>query len=112
MDQYLAKGRDGYAVDPKDKKMLLDLFDRGGFSDGYYENHNGRHMVALKEKPAFREVNQALFDHLDQTYVNAEIKEPVSGFVLLEEGQLFCSSITLAMIDSMAASSFTSCTKK
>jgi len=94
VDQYLAKGRDGYAVDPKDKKMLLDLFDRGGFSDGYYENHNGRHMVALKEKPAFREVNQALFDHLDQTYVNAEIKEPVSGFVLLEEGQPSCLSLT------------------
>lgn len=87
VDQYLAYGRDGYRVDPKDKKMLLDLFDRGGFSDGYYEHHNGRHMVALKEKPAFREVNQELFDYLDKTYVQAEVKEPVTGFVLLEEGQ-------------------------
>ena len=95
VDQYLAEGRDGYVVDPKDKKMLLDLFDRGGFSDGYYENHNGRHMVALKEKPAFREVSQELFDYLDQAYVNAEIKEPVSGFVLLEEGQPSCLTLTL-----------------
>ncbi len=87
VDQYLAYGREGYKTDPGDKKILLDLFDRGGFSDGYYEHHNGRHMVALEEKPAFREVNQKLFDYLDKTYVQAEVKEPVTGFVLLEEGQ-------------------------
>ena len=85
VDQYLAHGKDGYRVDPKDKKLLLDLFDRGGFSDGYYQHHNGSHMVALKEKPAFRETNQELFDYLDKTYVQAEVKEPVTGFVLLRE---------------------------
>lgn len=94
VDQYLKYGRDGYFVDPADKKMLLDLFDRGGFSDGYYENHNGRRMVALKEKPAFREVNQELFNRLDETYVNTEVKEKVAGFVLLEEGQPSVLSLT------------------
>ena len=34
-------GKDGYYVDPEDKKELLDLFDRGGFTSGYYEKHNG-----------------------------------------------------------------------
>ncbi len=94
VDQYLAHGKDGYRVDPKDKKLLLDLFDRGGFSDGYYQHHNGSHMVALKEKPAFRETNQELFDYLDKTYVQAEVKEPVTGFVLLEEGQPSCLSLS------------------
>ncbi len=32
----MEQGRDGYFVEPEDRKMLLDLFDRGGFTDGYY----------------------------------------------------------------------------
>ena len=41
VDRYLEQGRDGYFVEPEDRKMLLDLFDRGGFTDGYYARHNG-----------------------------------------------------------------------
>ena len=36
VDLYLEKGRAGYRVNPEDKKTLLDLFDRGGQTDGYY----------------------------------------------------------------------------
>ena len=87
VDRYLAMGRKGYEVDPKDRRMLLDLFDRGGFTEGYYTQHNGRNMTALKEKPEFREGNQPLFDYLDQTYVESEMKEPVSGWARLREGE-------------------------
>ena len=51
VDRYLEYGEDGYYVEPEDKKTLLELFDRGGFTTGYYEHYNGREMVALKEKP-------------------------------------------------------------
>lgn len=88
VDQYLAHGRRGYQVDPADKRMLLDLFDRGGFTEGYYRQHNGRDMVALKEKPAFREGNQALFDRLDREYVDAKKQEPISGHVTMHEGEV------------------------
>ena len=87
VDRYLEQGRDGYFVEPEDRKMLLDLFDRGGFTDGYYARHNGRGMVALKEKPEFREGNQKLFEYLDKTYVVAELKEKVRGHVELAEGE-------------------------
>lgn len=87
VDQYLEQGREGYYVAPEDKKELSDLFNRGGFTSGYYSAHNGREMVTLKEKPEFREGNQALFDLLDQTYVEAELKEPVEGTVMLEQGK-------------------------
>lgn len=87
VDRYLEMGRKGYEVDPKDRRMLLDLFDRGGFTEGYYTQHNGRNMTALKEKPEFREGNQPLFDYLDQTYVESEMKEPVSGWARLREGE-------------------------
>lgn len=87
VDLYLENGRAGYRVNQEDKKTLLDLFDRGGQTDGYYEQHNGRNMVVLKEKPAFREGNQQLFDYLDQTYVNRQKQEPVKGVLTLTEGQ-------------------------
>ena len=87
VDRYLEQGRDGYFVEPGDRKMLLDLFDRGGFTDGYYARHNGRGMVALREKPEFREGNQKLFEYLDKTYVVAELKEKVRGHVELAEGE-------------------------
>ncbi|MBT9779812.1 U32 family peptidase [Clostridium sp. MCC353] len=87
VDLYLEKGREGYRVKPEDKRMLLDLFDRGGQTDGYYEQHNGRDMMVLKEKPSFREGNQKLFDDLDTAYVNRQKQEPVKGSLILETGQ-------------------------
>ena len=87
VDMYLAHGRSGYRVDPADRRALLELFDRGGQSEGYYKEHNGRDMVVLKEKPAFREPDQELFDHLDRTYVDAVKKEPIRGTALVTEGK-------------------------
>ena len=75
LDRYLEYGSEGYYVEPEDKKELLDLFDRGGFTSGYYTRHNGRDMIALKEKPEFRETNKELFDFLDREYVETEKKE-------------------------------------
>lgn len=87
VDQYMKYGRKGYQVDPADRKTLLDLFDRGGQTEGYYREHNGRDMVVLKEKPAFREENRPLYDYLDKTYVNASLQEPVLGWARAAEGE-------------------------
>ena len=105
VDRYLERGREGYAVDPADRRLLLDLFDRGGFSDGYYREHNGRHMVALREKPAFREGNQALFDRLDREYVNAEKQEKVEAEAWLTEGEPARLSLALVRGDGGRAAS-------
>ena len=87
VDQYMKYGRNGYRVDPEDRKLLLDLFDRGGQTEGYYREHNGRDMVVLREKPAFREENRPLYDYLDKTYVNASLQEPVLGWARAAEGE-------------------------
>lgn len=96
VDRFMEYGAEGYFVEPEDKKILSDLFDRGGFTQGYYRQHNGRDMVALKEKPAFREGNQKLFDYLDKTYVEAELKETISGRTVLEEGKPFALELSMA----------------
>ena len=102
LDRYLEYGSEGYYVEPEDKKELLDLFDRGGFTSGYYTRHNGRDMIALKEKPEFRETNKELFDFLNREYVETEKKEPVEGYAYLAEGlpsvlTLTCGDISVTV---------------
>ena len=46
-DLYLEKGRDGFSVRPADREMLMDLYNRGGSSCGYYKMRNGSGMLSL-----------------------------------------------------------------
>ncbi len=45
-DLYLRNGRSGFSVLREDREILMDLYNRGGFSEGYYREHNGRGMMA------------------------------------------------------------------
>ena len=47
LDRLFEKGADHYRVEEKDKKYLLDLFNRGGSCRGYYEQQNGPSMMAF-----------------------------------------------------------------
>lgn len=47
LDLLLEKGSDSYYVEEKDKKFLLDLFNRGGSCTGYYQMQNGPQMMAF-----------------------------------------------------------------
>ena len=47
VDLYLEKGKKGFRVDPKDREMLMDLYNRGGSHGGYYHTKNGRDMLSL-----------------------------------------------------------------
>ena len=49
-DMYLKYGRKGFHVLPEDRQMLMDLYNRGGSSSGYYKTRNGREMMSL-ERP-------------------------------------------------------------
>lgn len=87
VDQYLKHGRNGYRVRAEDRQELLDLFDRGGQTEGYYTEKNGRDMVVCHEKPVFRQENRELYQYLDKTYVETEVREPVTGFARVCEGE-------------------------
>ena len=47
VDLYLEYGRKGFHVEPKDREMLMDLYNRGGSHEGYYHTKNGREMLSL-----------------------------------------------------------------
>ncbi len=51
IDLYLEKGREGFRVDEADRQLAQKLFSRGDFSEGYYQERNGRDMMLLEEKP-------------------------------------------------------------
>ena len=47
-DRYLTGGREHYHVEQADLEQLMDLYNRGGFTDGYFNRHNGREMMSVK----------------------------------------------------------------
>jgi putative protease len=46
-DLYLEKGRENYRVQASDKEQLLELYNRGGFTNGYFRQHNGPQMMSV-----------------------------------------------------------------
>lgn len=48
IDQYLAEGKQ--KLSKEDQRTLLDLYNRGGFSSGYYHQYNGTEMMSM-ERP-------------------------------------------------------------
>ena len=49
VDLYMKNPQKPYWVDDKDKEMLMDLFNRGGFHTGYYKQKNGRNMITIQK---------------------------------------------------------------
>ena len=47
VDLYLEKGYKDFQVAQEDKKQLMDLYARGGFTSGYFRQHNDKEMLAL-----------------------------------------------------------------
>ena len=63
-DLYLKEGRSAFPVQPEDRENLMDLYNRGGFSEGYYNIRNGRKMISLARPnhagvPAARIIRQS-----------------------------------------------------
>lgn len=82
VDRYLQYGSQDYRVSEEDKKELLLLFNRDGFSRGYYEQHNGRNMMALWNRQATEQEKkdyEKLITFLKKEYVDTQKKCPISG---------------------------------
>lgn len=86
LDQYLEKGKEGYHVSKEDQKALFDLFNRKGFTGGYYFRQNGKQMITL-EKPSLRPENEALNQTIRDRYLNGKLKENIKGKVRIFAGE-------------------------
>ncbi|MBR3642481.1 MAG: U32 family peptidase, partial [Parasporobacterium sp.] len=75
-----------YSVAKEDEKALFDLFNRNGFSQGYYKTHNGRDMVTIKE-PAMRKENEELLSVIRENHILKKRQEECKGKVMIEAGK-------------------------
>ena len=60
LDLLLSQGKENYQVSEKDKKYLLDLFNRGGSCTGYYEMQNGPSMMAFTNEKKTGDITPVL----------------------------------------------------
>ena len=86
IDMYIEKGSSGYSVSREDKENLLKLFDRGGQTDGYLKGIKGKSMMALKEKPSYRELDKALITDIEERYINSEDRILIDGHAEFKAG--------------------------
>lgn len=76
LDRLFEKGADHYRMEEKDKKYLLDLFNRGGSCRGYYEQQNGPSMMAFTNEKKTGDVTVSL----------KKKKEKIQGNLILFPG--------------------------
>ncbi len=94
VDMYYKLGRESYKVNDRDKRLLLDLFDRGGHTLGYYEKHNGRDMIALSGKPKERIINEEFNKYLSEKYVETTRKIALKAKISLKAGRSIKIKVT------------------
>lgn len=96
-----------FHVEPADMKELYALYNRDGFNKSYYQVHNGRDMMAMRnEKKAADGTDkknvrdEQLFERLKREYSDKKIKLPVSGLLQMcadhpMELTLTCNDVTV-----------------
>ncbi len=81
----LRKDPEGYRVSEEDKRILAELYDRGGTTH-YLSRHNGRGMIALAEK-AFRVPDEKVISDIREKYIEKNKKLALDAELLLKKGQ-------------------------
>ena len=82
-----AQSRFAYTVQKEDERILTEVFDRAGTTDGYLDGRNGRSMVTLIEKPEHRSRDEKLIEDIRLKYIDRDVKLPVYARVKLYENE-------------------------
>lgn len=88
--EFYTKYPERYHVEKADLQELFDLYNRDGFHTGYYRDHNGPKMMAVKNEKLSngqKARNEALFGHIKAEYLDKQKKIPLDGFLELRVGQ-------------------------
>lgn len=91
LDYFLTYGKDKFkeAVDErnkeyqKDMQMIKDLYNRGGFSNGYYEMHNGKKMMSM-DRPNHSGILVGKVKSVSGITATIELTEDVNAKDILE----------------------------
>lgn len=87
-------GDSGVRAEPSDKKRLLALFNRDGFTSGYYHQKNGREMIALeneKQQESRSQQAQEIYAEVEQQLEKREraggLQSAVRGTLTVRPGE-------------------------
>ncbi len=94
MDRYLNCGEEGYYVAEEDRKKLLDLGNRSGFTEGYYKKKNGPDMITFF-KPGHEKKEDL---HKEEAQ---ELKRGINGKVKIQKDAP--SRFKVSLLDAEAA---------
>lgn len=84
LDYYLENPQKKFQVSSKDLQELLELYSRGGFSDGYYRRHNGPSMMS-PEQSNYCTDNGDLLEELKRQYLDTDYPEKINGKLILSK---------------------------
>ena len=79
-----------YRVSREDRQMLYDLYNRTGFTDGYFHRHNGPEMMAPVKHELTREETEArhrLYEKMHGRFMTEELCLPASLHVTVRRGR-------------------------
>lgn len=84
LDAYEENPQKPYQAAPKDLQRLLDLGNRNGFTQGYYKNTNGKHMIT-GGKPSHEKRKETQEEPWDDSKASAAVKEKIKGILILSQ---------------------------
>lgn len=100
----LALSGKAYQVEKKDRQILYDLYNRTGFTDGYFRRHNGPEMMAPVKHELTNEettARQKLYELMNEAYLKKDRQVPVEGSVRIHQHEnmqltLSCGALTIS----------------
>ncbi len=73
IDMYYQNPQGDYRVSEEDMKMLANLYQRTGISEGYYHKHNGKDMVTISS-PAYNATSDDILSKVREKYLSGTLK--------------------------------------
>ena len=95
-----------YKVEKSDEKLLSEVFDRSGSTDGYLDHRNGRSMLTIHEKPELRSRDEQLIALIREKYIDNDMRLPVDAFMHIKTGETLWLKLSCGDISAEAAADF------
>lgn len=102
-DHYLKLQKEGkdrlaYRVSEADKRELLAAYQRRGYCEGYYHQHNGRDMISLKRPKNAKDGNTE-----EKPWQDIKVQEKINGILTFSVGKrakltVSCGDVTVECI--------------
>lgn len=86
IDMYLANPQMPFKISKKDEDFLRNLYIRSDICHGYYEQHNGKNMITIKE-PGYSGGNATVLAEIKERYLSKQCTLPIKGEVSVCAGQ-------------------------